>query len=244
MFTKNMQRITLRIDASASFPLDQEGGYLKLHFAQPEVLEGDVLAQIMSADPVNRPVLRTYTIRHQTVDQIEIDFAMHEGGVAAKWAKCCQIGDEIYAAGPGKKKVLDHAADQFLLIGDMTALPAISVNLELLPRDAQGYAILEILEQADQQDLHKPEGIQLIWLVKNQQKNSNQLLSALQELPEFSGRLGVWLACEFDSMRELRSYIFDILQVPRRDVYASSYWKTGVSEQEHKKIKQADSLAN
>ena len=37
-------------------------------------------------------------------------------------------------SGPGPKKLVDMNADWFLIAGDMSALPAISVNLEKLPR--------------------------------------------------------------------------------------------------------------
>ena len=49
-----------------------------------------------------------------------------------------QPGDSITLAGPGGKKLLDFSADWLVLVGDMTALPAISVNLEQLPANATG----------------------------------------------------------------------------------------------------------
>ena len=152
--TPNMLRVTLGGSELASFPEDSEGGYVKLQPAAP----GDS----------DKPLLRTYTIRSfhpPTADseaELNIDFVTHEGeGPAAKWAMDCAPGDIIKVGGPGPRKSLDHTADWFLLVGDMSALPAISVNLERLPEDAFGHVLLEVISPDDRQPLNVPPGMRV-----------------------------------------------------------------------------------
>ncbi|WOD09907.1 siderophore-interacting protein [Pseudomonas sp. NyZ704] len=227
--TPNMLRVTLGGDGMLDFPEDQAGGYIKLMF---------------DAGPENKPLMRTYTIREQRVGEIDVDFVLHsDGGPASHWAAHCQTGDSILVGGPGAKKPLDHSADYFVLAGDMTALPAISVNIEALPADARGTAILEVIDQADIQQLNAPAGMELIWLINPEPGHRPEALAErMRQLPWPDGRVNVWAACEFTGMRALRQYFREERQVDRADLYISSYWKHGSNEDQHKQLKQADAV--
>jgi len=86
-------------------------------------------------------------------------------------------------AGPGARKLISQNGDWFVLAVDMTALPTLSVNLEQLPDDARGYAVIEVREEADIQPLKK-----------------------VSSQPALPGKPSIWAACEFGSMRALRQY--------------------------------------
>jgi len=246
----NMLRITLAGDDLSSLAADQEGGYIKLHFARADILDGDIEQQILCEDASSRPLLRTYTIRNQQVNpaQIDVDFVIHETGPASTWAGNCSIGSSIYVAGPGKKKIVDLSADWFFIVGDMTALPAISVNLEQLPSSAKGYAVIEVLSEKDIQHFDLPKAIELHWVIKYPQLNTNgdqqtiSLLNKVKQCPALVGTPSVWIACEFTNMRDLRQHFNQDLNVDKRNMYASSYWKAGLSEDEHKQVKLTDAL--
>ena len=228
--TPNMLRVTLGGDGMSTFPTEQDGAYVKLMF--PAQGEG-------------RGIVRTYTVRQQRNDEIEVDFVLHgDGGPAASWAQQVRPGDQILIGGPGPKKLMNPQADWFLMVGDMTALPAISVNLEQLPSDARGYAVLEVISKADIQPLQAPANVELIWVVNpHPGENPELLLQRTKELAWHAGRPSVWAACEFSSMRVLRRYFREELQVDKADLYVSSYWKLGINEDQHKVEKQQDSVA-
>ncbi|PKR59713.1 siderophore-interacting protein [Thalassospira lohafexi] len=238
--TPDMLRVTLGGDGMASFPEDQASAYVKLIFP----IEGD---------EKDRVLRRTYTIRHDRMTdqgrEVDIDFVMHgesddgtdHGGPASNWAVNCQPGDMITIGGPGPKKLVDTTADWFLIVGDMTALPAVSVNLETLPADARGYAVIEIHSEADMQDLVKPENITIEWVINPTPGTQNTALSDIvKRLPWHDGRPSVWAACEFTSMKELRSYFRNDRNLGKDDFYISSYWKLGMNEDKHKVIKSED----
>lgn len=223
-----MKRITLGGEALQGFPSDQESAYIKLQVP----------------DNNNETVTRTYTVRNfrQEINELDIDFVVHGlNGPASAWATEVKTGDEILLAGPGGKKLLDFSADWFLLAGDMTALPAISVNIEQLPVHAKGYAVIEVLCEDDAQSFDTPEDFEIFWVVNPDPDSENScLLDKVRQLPWLEGRPSIWAACEFSNMKALRSYFKQEKKVGSKDMYVSSYWKSGLSEEQHKKVKRLD----
>src|SRR5882724_5458503 len=92
------------------------------------------------------PVSREYTVRrHDPVaEQIDVDIAVHAGGVASDWAVAVRPGALIHVAGPPGGFVAPECYARYLLAGDLSALPAIARWLEMLPRDAAGWAFIEV----------------------------------------------------------------------------------------------------
>lgn len=244
----NMQRITLQGQDLAEFPTGYEGGYVKLLF--PIEDEGPLL-DTETLDTSAKVVMRTYTVRKfNPVDlALDIDLVLHgeagkHSGPASTWAAQTKPGDSMEMYGPGKVKSASLVADWLLFVGDMTALPAISCQLEQLPADTKGYAIIEINSEHDQQSLQKPKGIDILWLINPHPNTENRVLSdAVKALPWLAGTPSIWAACEFSNMRLLRTYFKKEKQISRDQLYISSYWKMGQSEDKHKIIKKQDAIA-
>ena len=231
--SRNMLRVTLAGEGLATFPAGQAGGDVKLMLAP--------------APGSEKPTVRTYTIRNQRADGIDVDFALHtsagEAGPATEWALAARPGDEIAAGGPGSAKPLPAGADWYLIAGDMTALPAIGVNLEQLARDAKGVAVIEIQHEDDRQAIDAPPGIELHWLVNPQPGERQVLADRVRSLGWRDGTVYAWVACEFSSMRELRTYLREERGLGRHELYISSYWKHGLAEDSHKVVKREDAVA-
>ncbi|WP_252733993.1 siderophore-interacting protein [Pseudoalteromonas sp. C2R02] len=130
-------------------------------------------------------------------------------------------------------------ADWFLMVADMTALPALSEKIKNLPNDAKGYAIIKVIENNDIQLIEVPKNLKVIWIT-----NEESLYSKVKSLSWLDGIVSIWSACEFDAMRQLRSYYKNEKQVAHENIYISSYWKKGVSEDGHKVIKKQDATQN
>lgn len=128
------------------------------------------------------------------------------------------------------------------MVGDMTALPAISVNLENLPDDATGRAIILIREDADKQTLAKPDGVTVEWLVEvDLGANPTLLADAARKVPNIDKLAYAWVACEFEAMKLLRQFLRTEQGFEKDRIYISSYWKRGLVEDDHKQVKRADS---
>lgn len=223
-----MLRVTLGGSELAGFPADSAGGYVKL--------------QLGTRPDSDKPLVRTYTVRHFDVEaaELDIDFVVHESeGPAANWALSCTAGDQLKVGGPGPRKSLNMQADWFLLVGDMSALPAISVNLERLHSDATGYAILEVIHADDQQSISVPAGVKVDWIVNPTPEAPNQyLVDAVHALPWLDGEPSVWVAGELNASLVIRDFLKTQRNVTRQQMYASSYWQIGKTEDGHRQSKQ------
>lgn len=232
--TKNMLRLTLQGDPLASFPDDSEGAYFKL---------------ALESTDTRKPVMRTYTVAQfrRSQQEIDVDFMLHgsdedvPGGVAAPWAKQAKVGDTVSIFGPGPATFVNTQADWFLLAADMTALPALTANLALLPQSASGYVVIEILSEDDRQELSVPEKMQVQWVINPLAgSDASPLYEAIKKLEWQEGQVAIWTACEFKTMKKIRQYYRDQRAVQKSHLYISSYWKKGLKEEEHKMAKRAD----
>lgn len=225
LVTPHMLRVTLGGPGLEGFPGDSVGGYIKLRLAEPD-------------SEADKPVVRTYTVRHYdaALKELDVDFVVHESeGPAVSWAQSCEPGDVIKVGGPGPKKAVDLAADWFLLVGDMSALPAISANIESLGPDAKGYALLEIIDEADKQSLDLPNNLHVEWIVNPEPERENSVLvDRAKSLPWLPGRPYIWVAGEFSQSLAIRAFMKSDRDVTREHMYASSYWQIGQTEDGHK----------
>lgn len=241
--SKHMQRITLGGKALEGFPLNFEGGYIKL-------MLNPSLERNQNTPPLepSQLIKRSFTIRHydEEAQQLQLDFVSHgDSGPASTWANHCQIGDAISISGPGAVKLVDNNADWFFIAGDMTAIPAISVNLEQLPETAKGYAVIEVINEEDIITLESPEGIEFQWVINPQPDQANTLLAdKVKTLKWLEGKPSVWAACEFETMRALRRYFKQEKKVARDNIYISSYWKMGDTDEGNKLAKKQDPESN
>jgi NADPH-dependent ferric siderophore reductase len=232
--TKNMLRLTLQGEDLASLPSNAEGAYFKLVFAGADA---------------EKPIMRTYTVAKHRADQheIDVDFMLHRSangvvdGVAVPWAVQAAVGDTINMFGPGPATFINPQADWYLLAADMTALPALVANLALLPQNASGYLVLEILSEEDRQELPLPGSMEVQWVVNSDAgSDASPLYEAIKKLLWLDGQVAIWAACEFKSMKKIRRYFREEKAVEKSQLYISSYWKKGLKEEQHKLVKRDD----
>ncbi len=237
-----MRRVVLTGPGLSDFPADQVGCYVKLLLPKPGT------APLGHRDPDELDLggywKRSYTIRN--VDQkrllLVLEIAHHDpGGPAASWAADVSLGEQVLVTGPGPVQLLNEQCDWFFLAGDLPALPAIAANLERLPAEARGYAVLELPSIYDKRELVVPDGVQVHWLESDpSRRGKSPLVEHIAQLEWLPGRVGVWAAAEYSVMKALREYFFKERQLMRSDVYVSSYWKSGATDEEHKQAKSLD----
>ena len=234
--TPSMIRVTLGGEGLVDYPANQQGGYIKLMFPP--------------APGKAKPTLRTYTIRAQREGEIDVDFALHGvdngvSGPATNWAVNANVGETIEVGGPGAAKPLPQGFDFYLVAGDMTAIPAISVNLEALDRSARGLAVIEIQREEDRIAIDAPAGVEIRWLVNPHPGDHPELLvDALRAFGWPEGRVYGWAASEFSAMRLMRAYLREEKGLSPQELYISSYWKLGLDEESHKLVKREDMEAS
>lgn len=240
----NFQRIWLTGAELKDFPVDSAGDYCKLLFDQQGA---PITSHRHLAVLTEKPVLRTYTVRQfdAAIQQLIIDFVIHQGhkriGPACHWAMHTQVNDQIVIRGPAKGKTINTAAARLLFIADMASLPALSAQLEQLPPDVSGLAVIEVMHAQDRLAIACPAGIKLHWVINPLSCRNNRLLAdVVMALPWPKVTHSVWAACEFSNMRLLRNYFKDVRGIAKEALYISSYWKVDCTEEQHKAIKRAD----
>ena len=242
----NMQRIILSGEALKDFPEGFESGYVKLRFLADvnDAYPADASEEYLHSLANPKPRLRSYTVRAFDPKKCELtlDFVSHgDNGPASAWALACNVGDSISVDGPGPAKLINMDADWFFLVGDMAALPAVSVNLEKLSPAATGYVVIEVLSEEDKIPLVVPKGVSVHWVVNAYSDSPNTLLAdKVRSLSWYEGDPSVWVATEFSAMKNLRQYFKRERNVNKNNIYVSSYWKMGEADEGHKKAKKID----
>ena len=239
--TPTMIRVTCRADWIKTLKAGIEGAHFKLFLPEAGQDEASFARQL---DIGPRPAVRTYTIRHLRPDpgEMDIDFVDHgDHGPASAWARRCRAGDFAGFAGPGPVKLTEFFADTYVIAADMSALPVAAATLEAMPRDAKGHAFFEITTAEDEQPIDAPDGVDVHWLIHpDPSQPLTQSVSAVETLPELPGRVQTCIAGESAMIKALRTEIVNRRQVPKADAYISGYWKIGLVEDEHQKMKRLE----
>ncbi len=185
--------------------------------------------------PEERPTMRTYTVRRYDSErgELDVDFVLH-GGVASSWARQAHAGDFLGVLGPGGKNCRN--ADWYLLVGDETALPAISALLERLPATARGRAFIEVADATEQQDLVGPPGLGVTWLHRDGvPAGHSELLGStvrMLDLPP-EADISAWVSGESTMVRGIRRHLRNERGLDADSVLAIGYWKRGLIETEY-----------
>jgi NADPH-dependent ferric siderophore reductase len=177
------------------------------------------------------PTIRTYTIRRVDAERrtIDIDFVVHgDTGVAGPWAAAAQPGDTLTMSAPGGGFSPDLEADHILLIGDESAIPAISSILEVLPAPARATVLLETRSPE-----HRPElpatSASVVWIDEDHDEPGTRLVAEVTALAWPAGRVQVFAHGERGAMKALRP-TFAERGVERADLSLSAYWAAGRTE--------------
>lgn len=238
----HMVRVTLRGDDLARLPQRGFDQWFRLFLprsdgetdfaAVPEGFGIGGYLKYVTAKSGTRPPFRNYTVRahRPEVGELDIDFVAHgDTGVAGPWAQRAQPGERVALIDQGRGFDPIDDADSVLLVGDESALPAIAGILRDLPREAEGLAIIEIPDVADQQEVAAPEGVEVRWLPRASTQNGPGAL-ALEAVrtwrPAQPGTVQAYLAGEHQLVAESRRHLVSC-GVPKERIAFTSYWKVG-----------------
>lgn len=205
-------------------------GSKEVHFA---TFDSEKAEWVMPDENV-KPIVRTYT--HRAIDpiskEITIDFVNHgDNGPASSWARNAKISDQLGVAMKIRNKELYPPSDWYFLIGDATAIPVICCILESLPASAKGQCIMEI---ASPEDIH-PEvyhpGFEIQWIYNQHPEKGSELTHKVKDVLIPKGlKTFAYVACEYQSVKDIRTYFKEILNWTNQEFYAFSYWQAGVAE--------------
>jgi NADPH-dependent ferric siderophore reductase len=240
----HMIRVTFAGPELEGFPLHQEGANCKLVLPRDGESRDHFEAYFgPDADEKVHPV-RTYTVRAYRADSLEldIDFVAHgDNGPATRWAQSAKPGSFLGFFGPSQKKIKEFYADWYLVAADISAMPVAEAVLEQMPRDAKGVALFEVPSEDDIREIAVPSNIEVHWLIhEDPHVASTAQLDFIKSMTWPDGVLQTCIAGESSVIRAIRDHLNNTRQVPRKDTYISGYWKIGLVEDEHQKMKRAE----
>jgi NADPH-dependent ferric siderophore reductase len=238
LISPNLKRITFVGDDLADFSINSASGYVKIFFDANRAS-----SSTLALETNQKTVKRSFTIRafRENECELDIDFVLHDDyGPASIWSNAVTVGDVVSIVGPGPTKLVDQSADWFAFFGDLSALPAIAVNLEKIHSSSVGFAFLQVPSIESCIDLEAPSGVEICWVVQPNPKEAvNELLKSLCGLTWMEGNPYIWVAGEFELMRGARKF----LKSNKKQLagsYISSYWKFGATQEGHRKAKFLD----
>jgi NADPH-dependent ferric siderophore reductase len=237
--TPSLRRLWFHSDDLSEFAGSEHADrYVKLVFPKPgvelpEPLDLRALRGQLAAEDM--PTVRTYTALFPDVDAgtVAIDFVIHgDEGVAGRWAAGAEPGDQLLANGPGGAYIPDPSADWHLLVGDESALPAITAALAVLA-DRPGTVPVRVValvgSPEHQPALALPDGAEVTWVHRSAGGSLEDVVRALEWLP---GRVHAFVHGEASMiMHGIRPYLLRERRLGRAQVSISGYWRHGRTEE-------------
>lgn len=228
-----MVRLTFGGEGLSAFKTTGIGDeYLRLFFPNQET--GKLHLPDISEDgrwtyPDGQDAIKcsTYTVRRHRQDEgeVEIDFVVHDGGLASEWAQKAAPGDTITINNPRGLYTPPSDIVWQLLVADATGLPALSRILEQTPKHVQSRVFIEVAEADHQQDLPAHPGATVTWLHKSGNgvaaSRMDEVVRAVP-LPPTPGY--VWVAGEQKVVRAIRKFVRQELKLPAERYELVGYW--------------------
>jgi NADPH-dependent ferric siderophore reductase len=152
-----------------------------------------------------------------------------DSGVAAPWAAAAQPGDVLQLSGPGGAYAPSPDAAWHLMVGDLSALPAIGVSLARVPVGVPVHVMVELDNAADRQPLTSPGDLHITWLAAD--GTEDVLLDAVRTLSFPDGPVHAFVHGEASAVRAVRRHLLVERGVPREALSASGYWKRARTEE-------------
>jgi len=190
---------------------------------------------IPTADPDSQNIVRTYTNRKIDLEnkELSIDFVAHgDSGPASAWALRAQEGDFLGIGMKESTKPLVPEAESYLFVGDATALPVINAIAEQLPAGVNVKMLLETFGKEDEIISCSAANVDLEWLYNQTPEKGSLLAEKAREFKfsEKEQKKFIYVAAEYATVKSLRDYFKADPSFDPRSLYAVSYWKAGMSE--------------
>jgi NADPH-dependent ferric siderophore reductase len=227
-----MTRITVGGPELEGFTVAEPAASVRLLF--PDVPGASLVLPVWNGNEFlradgTRPTIRTFTPRRVDSDarEVDIEVVMHGAGPAAEWAQAAEPGATAALSGPGRGYTIDPGASAFLLVGDESALPAISQLLEALPPGAPTHVIVEVVGAGARLPLGEPPITTVEWHeVAADAPPGDAMVDAVRSAELLDG-VQVWAAGEAAAVQKIRRYLFDERAMPRTQTTIRGYWKRG-----------------
>ncbi len=168
---------------------------------------------------------RYYTVRSWAEGELTLDVVVHDVGLVTEWAAGDPVGDVVTVTEPKGSFDLPPEASWVMLVGDLTALPAMARIRESVDLPTQIWA-----EVPDDVADYLGPASEVTWLTQPGDGRSD-LASVVGDLTWPEGEGYFWMAGESGQMRAIRKHLMRERKLPSTAYDVMGYWRGGAVRQ-------------
>ena len=158
--------------------------------------------------------------------ELVLDIVVHDVGLVTEWARRPGIvGETVTVTEPKGSLAVPDGAAWLLLVGDLTALPAMARTLESTRLPTRIWA-----EVPDPLESYFPAGSDVTWLSPPAHGASN-LAEVVEGIDWPPGEGYFWMAGESAQMRAIRKHLMRVRKLPSHAYDVMGYWRGGAVRQ-------------
>jgi len=172
---------------------------------------------------------RYYTVRSWDGAELVLDVVVHEVGLVTEWASRPDVvGETVTITEPKGSYAAPETAAWVLLVGDLTAMPAMARIAETTL--AAGVPTRIWAEVPDDLTGYLPDGVEVTWLSPPDRAPS-ALAAAVEGIDWPAGEGYFWMAGESAQMRAIRKHLMRVVRLPSHSYDVMGYWRSGAVRQ-------------
>ena len=164
---------------------------------------------------------RYYTVRSWEAGELTLDVVIHDEGLVTEWATRDCLGDTVTISEPKGSFAPPEDAAWLLLVGDLTAMPAVARIVRTTGLPTRVWA-----EVPDDLGDYLPADTDVRWL--EQPADGGSRLAEVVEAIEWPPGDGYfWMAGESAQMRAIRKHLMRERRRPSTAYDVMGYWRAG-----------------
>lgn len=223
-------RVTVGGPELDGFEMPEPAGSVRLLLPDPETGDLEVPRwngnEFLNGDGT-RPLLRTVTPRHHRPDiqELDVDVVIHGPTPLSKWALDAEPGSMVGMSGPGRGYEIDLRAEEFVLAGDESALPAIAQLMESIPHAVPIRVLIEVAEDDGVVELPGHPGADVSWFVRRPGAEPGDAMVEAIGGTDVAAETRLWVAGEAAAVQAVRGDVLKTRGMGRQRVVIRGYWK-------------------
>ena len=172
---------------------------------------------------------RYYTVRSWTGSELTLDVVVHDVGLVTEWAARDVVGETVTITEPKGSFAMPADAGWLILVGDLTALPAMARISAETTVPTRIWA-----EVPDDMSAYLPAAADVTWLTPPGDGQS-RLAEAVETIDWPAGDGYFWMAGESAQMRAIRKHLMRERRLPSTAYDVMGYWR-GVAQRQPRAV--------
>lgn len=165
---------------------------------------------------------RYYTVRSWDGAELVLDVVVHDTGLVTEWASDDPVGDRVTVTEPKGSFAMPDDARWLLLVGDLTALPAMARIAEQHAASVPTRLHAEVPDDPAALATYLPEAAATRWLPM---EGESRLAAVVESLDWPEGEGYFWMAGESAQMRAIRKHLMRVRRLPSTAYDVMGYWR-------------------